>query len=62
MVGKKLGLLILLYYNKSNSKDNQCGRATSRVVNTKVYGYKEYVDGVIICQKYSKSWYAILRA
>ena len=62
MVGKKLGLLILLHYNKSNSKDNHCGRATSRVVNTKVYGYKEYVDGVIIFQKYSKSWYAILRA
>ena len=28
----------------------------------KVYGYKEYVDGVIIFQKYSKSWYAIRRA
>ena len=56
MVGKKLGLLVLLHYNKSNSKDNQCDRATSRVVNTKFYGYKEYVDGVIIFPKYSKSW------
>ena len=56
MVGKKLELLILLHYNKSNSKDNQCGRATSRFVNTKFYGYKEYVDGVIIFPKYSKSW------
>jgi len=56
MVGKKLGLLILSNYNKSNSKDNQFGRATSRVVNTKVYGYKKYVDGVIIFLKYFKSW------
>lgn len=48
---KKLGLLILLHYKKSNVNDNQYGRATSRFVNTTFYGYKEYVDGVIIFQK-----------